>query len=372
MITVMKDKDLFESKAQTLVNTVNTVGVMGKGVALGFKQRFPEMYDDYVQRCAAGEVRLGQPYLFRQAIPPWIINFPTKEHWRGAARLDAIIEGLNYLKVHYEEWQISSVAVPPLGCGEGGLDWKVVGPTLYRHLNEFQIPVELYAPWGTPDEQLGKAFLSDPARAAAGGKLSRNAIPPSWVALGEILHRINAEAHHYPVGHIGFQKLAYFATALGIPTGLRFERNSYGPFAKDSKKLLNQMVNNGLVTETPVGHMMRVDPGGTLSDARERFAHDLLQWEDEIARVTDLVVRMNGQQAELAATVHFAALELERATSKTPSEIEVLDSVMSWKAKRRPPLNRLAVAETVRKMNVAEWIRARYSPELPVPKEAAA
>src|SRR5438067_13930817 len=90
--------DLFESDAQTLVNTVNTVGVMGKGIALGFKQRYPEMYEDYVSRCNAGEVALGRPYLYRRPEPPWVINFPTKDHWRSVARLDAIIEGLDYLE----------------------------------------------------------------------------------------------------------------------------------------------------------------------------------------------------------------------------------------------------------------------------------
>src|SRR5438128_8176328 len=134
-IRVMKDADLFESNQQTLVNTVNTVGVMGKGVALGFKERFPEMFADYARRCALGQVKLGEPYLYRRAIPPWIINFPTKEHWRGGARLDAIVAGLQLLQREYSTWGVTSLAVPPLGCGEGGLDWRVVGPTLYRALS---------------------------------------------------------------------------------------------------------------------------------------------------------------------------------------------------------------------------------------------
>src|SRR5947209_13464703 len=92
--------DIFESKAQTLINTVNTVGIMGKGIALGFRKRFPEMYNDYVRRCERHEVRLGQPYLYRRITPPNIINFPTKEHWRSVSKLSDIIEGLKHLEQH--------------------------------------------------------------------------------------------------------------------------------------------------------------------------------------------------------------------------------------------------------------------------------
>ena len=129
MIRVLSG-NLFESKAQTWVNTVNCVGVMGKGVALGFKQRFPEMFADYQRRCERGEVRLGRPYLFKHLVGPWIVNFPTKQHWRQVTNLQDIISGLEYLRAHYKDWGIKSLAVPPLGCGNGQLEWRVVGPTL--------------------------------------------------------------------------------------------------------------------------------------------------------------------------------------------------------------------------------------------------
>ena len=100
MIKVVRGT-LFESNAQTWVNAVNCVGVMGKGIALEFKNRFPDMYEDYVSRCKRGEAKLGRPYLFKRLVPPWILNFPTKDHWRSAARLRDIIDGLEYLTAHY-------------------------------------------------------------------------------------------------------------------------------------------------------------------------------------------------------------------------------------------------------------------------------
>lgn len=138
--------DLFDSDAQTLVNAVNCAGVMGKGVALTFKRRFPDMFAEYAGRCHRGEVRLGEPYLYRGQSLPWILNFPTKNHWRSAARLATILTGLACLEAHYHEWGVTSLAVPALGCGAGQLSWDIVEPVLYEALGRLDIPVELYAP----------------------------------------------------------------------------------------------------------------------------------------------------------------------------------------------------------------------------------
>ena len=141
--------DLFESEAQTLVNAVNTAGVMGKGIAREFKMRFPDMYREYKERCAAGEVKLGEPYLFTGDPPShrWILNFPTKGHWRERSRLSVIRDGLAYLRDHHLAWGITSLAVPALGCGAGGLAWDEAQPYLVEDLAALRIPVELYAPW---------------------------------------------------------------------------------------------------------------------------------------------------------------------------------------------------------------------------------
>ena len=141
--------DLFESEAQTLVNAVNTVGVMGAGIALAFKDRFPEMFDDYARRCAAGEVKLGEPYLFtgEPSTDKWVLNFPTIGDDWAPTRLDDIRDGLAHLRRHYREWGITSLAMPALGCGVGGLDWKDVEPILQEGLSDLDIPVELYAPY---------------------------------------------------------------------------------------------------------------------------------------------------------------------------------------------------------------------------------
>ncbi len=124
--------DLFGSDAQTLVNPINCVGVMGKGIALQFKKRFPDMFTEYARRCRGREVRLGEPYLWAPLVLPWVLNFPTKDRWRSASNLEDIVDRLDYLQERYEDWGIESLAVPALGCGAGQLHWKVVAPVLER------------------------------------------------------------------------------------------------------------------------------------------------------------------------------------------------------------------------------------------------
>ena len=140
--------DLFQARAQSLGNAINCVGVMGKGIALEFKKRFPIVYEDYVERCKRDEVKLGRPYLYRNPDPPHVLNFPTKGHWRSASQLNDIVAGLEYLEAHYREWGITSLALPALGCGNGGLDWRIIRPTLHQHLSRLDIPVAVYAPSG--------------------------------------------------------------------------------------------------------------------------------------------------------------------------------------------------------------------------------
>lgn len=144
MIRAVLVGNLFDSDAQTLINAVNCAGVMGKGIALEFKRRFPAMFADYVTRCARGEVRLGEPYLYASATLPQVLNFPAKGHWRS--RLEDIVTGLEHLARHCGEWDITSLAVPPLGCGLGQLSWEAVRPVLHTHLDRLPILVDLYAP----------------------------------------------------------------------------------------------------------------------------------------------------------------------------------------------------------------------------------
>jgi O-acetyl-ADP-ribose deacetylase (regulator of RNase III)/uncharacterized protein YwgA len=366
--------DLFESRAQTLVNTVNCVGVMGKGVALEFRNRFTRMYADYVERWRAGQVRLGEPYLYKDLVGPWVLNFPTKDHWRSVSRLSDIEAGLEHLERHYREWGITSLAVPPLGCGHGGLEWRVVGPTLYRYLARLDIPVELYAPHGTPERELTSEFLASARTASLVGEEPLNGrIRPAWIALVAILHKVTKEPYHWPVGRTAFQKLAYFATVAGLPTGLAYTRGSYGPFSPNVKPLITSLVNQGLLKEQKVGNMIRVRPGPTFRDAVQLIrSEDVEAWKPIVERVVDLMLRMQQQDAEIAGSVHFEAESQSHERKRRPTELEVFEGVKRWKARRRPPLPEDRLKGAVRHLNLLGWIDLEPSPELEPEEEELA
>lgn len=143
--------NLFLSPAQTLVNTVNTVGVMGKGIAKEFKAIFPDMYAAYVERCQHSDLAPGRLHLFRTP-HKWILNFPTKRHWRNPSRLADIEAGLEAFIRGYEAQGITSVAFPQLGCGNGGLDWEGESrPLMERYLSDLPIAVYVHVYSDKPD-----------------------------------------------------------------------------------------------------------------------------------------------------------------------------------------------------------------------------
>ena len=355
--------DVLSADAQTLVNTVNCVGVMGKGVALAFKQRFPEMFRDYARRCREGLVRLGEPYLFRPLVEPWILNFPTKDHWRSVSRLSDIEAGLEYLASHLTQWGITSLAVPPLGCGQGGLDWPTVGPVLYRRLEELAIPVILYAPEDTPAEQVSIEFLIEGGGRAAAGPDST--IPAAWMALAVVIRKLERERYAAPVGRTSFQKLAYFATAASLPTGLEFEQRSYGPFANGLKSIQTKLINNGILAETKTGSMFEVHTGAAYRTVVHRRQHEIEPHIEAIERTADLMLRVDTKRAEAFASAHFAASLLAQSGNEQPTEAEVLEVVMRWKSRRRPQLVEEDVATAVRSLNMLGWLDVEFSETLP-------
>lgn len=344
--------DLLQSRMHALVNTVNTVGIMGKGVALAFKKRYPEMYRDYVRRCDKHEVELGEPYPF-EVDDHLIINFPTKQHWRSVSRLNDIVAGLEYLERHYKQWGVRSLAVPPLGCGNGQLEWRVVGPVLLRYLRRLDIPVELYAPHGSSliDEAqldlLGDEYEQDQLEWR---------LAPWLVAVAEIVHRLESQRYHWPVGRIMLQKIVYFADAAGLPTNLQFVRSSFGPFAPDLKHAVGRMQDNGLIIERQRGRMFEVLSGPAFDDAHASYLQQLNQWSDLIDRIVDLAARFDNKGAEVAATVHFTADELRERLGRTPTIGEVIESVEEWKSRRQPRIDRDDILGAIVNLGTQGWL----------------
>lgn len=140
MITYLKGT-VFNAPVKTLVNTVNCSGVMGAGIALEFKLRFPEMFDDYVKKCESKQIKIGVLHIYKYSEKLWIMNFPTKIHWRFPSKLEWIEQGLKYFAENYEKVNIESIAFPKLGTYNGGLDWNEVRLLMERYLKDVNLPV---------------------------------------------------------------------------------------------------------------------------------------------------------------------------------------------------------------------------------------
>jgi uncharacterized protein YwgA len=234
--------------------------------------------------------------------------------------------------------------------------------------------VEVYAPYGASPRDLTIEFLSNPAPAAShqNGKPVQSAINPAWVALVEILHRIEKQPYHWPVGRTIFQKIAYVATRQGLPTGFVYQKGSFGPFSKELKNAETKLVNNNLLQEERFGKMFMVKVGPNFERVKMNYEPSLAQWGSIIDKTTDLFVRMNTEQSEIVSTVIYSTDLLRKATKTPPEETAVLESVMQWKQKRRPPINQSTVASTIRNLAILRWLDLKPAVNLPLPEEEGA
>ena len=236
MIEISKG-NLLESEAEALVNTVNCMGFMGKGIALQFKQAFPENFEAYSRACADALVQPGRMFIFetRSMIEPkWIINFPTKRHWKGNSRMEDIDSGLSALVADVARLGIKSIAVPPLGCGLGGLDWCDVRPRIERAFASLpSVKVLLFAPTGAP---AAKAMLVRTKKAN---------MTHARALFIKLMQQYSGMAYRLTLLEV--QKLAYFLQEAGEPLKLKYTAGLYGPYAEN----LNQ------VLKTIEGHFTR-------------------------------------------------------------------------------------------------------------------
>src|SRR5580700_3117351 len=360
--------DLFESRAQTLVNTVNCVGVMGKGVAEQFKLRFPAMFEDYKTRTDRKAVRLGEPYLYRDLSGVQVVNFPTKDHWRSPSRLADIERGLDYLAAHAAKWGITSIALPPLGCGNGGLEWSEVGPLIYRKLHELPIDVEVYAPYSTPKQQLTEEFLSAPSQMSLEGRgRTHKRLQPEWVVLLEVLRELEAQPYANPVGRTIFQKISYVVTEMGVPTGFQFGKGSYGPFSGDVKLALHDFANRNWLHEQHLGRMIALRVTPQYEKDRGRYNDQITLYQTKIAKAVDLFSRIKStEQAEEVLTVLFASRQLKQSKRNDDvAEQDLQDYILDWKKSWRADEKKRAVANAIRNLVLLGWVRLKISEAIP-------
>jgi len=301
MSLIFKDGDMFSEPVEALVNTVNCVGVMGKGVALEFKQRWPANYKFYKKVCASKKLEPGKilvfdtQELFDDRGPRYLVNFPTKTHWRSKSKLSYVDEGLDTLVEEIRKHKIRSIALPPLGCGNGGLDWQDVKPLIVEKLGALDgVDVIVFAPRENAD-------LPEFAR-------------HSTIAMNfprAVLLKSLTELELFFDGafdRISLQKIVYFLQVLGVDFRLKFERNHFGPYSEALRKALVAFEKHGLIsgflTEDRRAH---VTPSGCA--VADEFLADASQSGDEIIqRISRLVQGYESPYGlELLSSVHWLA-----------------------------------------------------------------
>ena len=227
--------NLLEARAEALVNTVNTVGVMGKGIALMFKERFDENFRRYAAACKAKEVQTGKMFVtpvHELDGPRWIVNFPTKQHWRAPSRMEWVVDGLQDLRRFLIEQQVKSIAIPPLGAGNGGLEWAEVREQIERTLGDLDIDILVFEPT--------KQYQNVAKRAGV------EKLTPARALIAELVRRYWVLGMECSLLEI--QKLAWFLERAierfnpdTNPLDLKFNAHKYGPYANRLDHLLNNL-----------------------------------------------------------------------------------------------------------------------------------
>lgn len=353
----VKIGNIFESKCSAIVNTVNCVGVMGKGIALEFKKRYPEMFIDYVQKCKSGKVHTGTPYVFDNGDGMTIINFPTKDHWRSPSRLSFVVEGLDWFVENYEKYGITSVAFPPLGCGNGGLTWEVVGPIMYQKLRGLPIEVEIYAPFGVSKNEINDDFLLKSV--VADDILGKNnlKINPKWYLILEVVRELNSRTYSLKVGRTIYQKICYVITRNGVNTGFIFSKGNYGPYSTNVKDSITALANANLIIEQTLGRMVSLSVSDDVVIHQNKFTKD--EW-NAMKKTVDLFGRIKStEQAEMVATVLYSYDELNNGKEKVSDE-DVYNYVMSWKPHWKKEKN-YEVCDTIHNLAMLSLISVTHS-----------
>ena len=345
MTVTTKKGDLLKEDVEAIVNTVNCVGVMGKGIALQFKQKWPQNFKAYAAACKRGEIQLGKMFIYDAgglARPGFIINFPTKQHWREKSRIEYITEGLEDLIAQVKRLKIKSIALPPLGCGNGGLEWGEVRQHIIKAFESL------------PDVQ---ASLFQPSGAPAPQEMENRTKKPNMTLVRAAIVKIISiyQEMQYALSRIEVQKLIYFLEEAEQPLKLDFSKSQYGPYSDKLRHVLKDMDGHYIqgVGDHDGGAEIAVIPEA-LNEA-ERFlqtdGNDHMR--DRIERIATLIEGFETPYGmELLATVHWVAHHEPHARNIE----EAIAAVHGWNERKRAILSKEHIALTWRKLDSTGWL----------------
>jgi O-acetyl-ADP-ribose deacetylase (regulator of RNase III) len=308
--------DILQADAEALVNTVNCVGVMGRGIALRFKNAYPANFKAYAAACKRGDVQPGRMFVYDTELPPprWIINFPTKRDWRGKSRIEDIEAGMCALVHEIRTRGISSIAIPPLGSGLGGLAWSDVRPIIGAALVELpDVRVIVYEPGGQSQEAIQTAVPK---------------MTPGRAALVGLIRSYLTGMMDTSISLLEIHKLMYFLQAAGEPLKLQYVKAPYGPYAENLRHVL-RAVNGHLITGYTAGgdaptEQVTLMPGAV--EQADAFLAEHPQTNARFDRVRELVDGFETPFGlELLATAHWVA---DNENARTDQAIT--DAFYAW------------------------------------------
>src|SRR4029077_5132654 len=335
--------DLLSDGSEALVNTVNCVGVMGKGVALQFRKAFPDNYTAYERACKRGEVQTGRMFVFETGQltrPRLVINFPTKRHWRGKAKMEYIDAGLVDLVRVLRRYEVRSVAIPPLGCGNGGLRWAEVRPRIEAALTPLtDVHIALYAPGAPPPVHQQRTATKRP-------RMTRGRAA---------LISVFAAYRHDPASALTSlvaQKLAYLLQTAGEPLELDFGKANYGPYAETLNFALQGMEGHflsGYGDRTTSSDLKVLDGAG--AEAQMLLSDDPEAGE-RVERIERLIEGFESPFGlELLTTVHWAVV---REGASSPDEAARV--VADWTPRKREVFGEREVAIAWKQLVGQGWL----------------
>ncbi len=317
--------DILRDESEAIVNTVNCVGVMGRGIALQFRNAYPDNFKAYEKACQREEVQPGRMFVYETGEltgPRYIINFPTKRHWRGKSRMEDIDSGLLALVELLRDKKIRSIALPPLGSGLGGLDWSEVRPRIVAALGDLdEVKVTIYEPAGAPVTE----------------KMVRNqAVPsmtPGRAALVGLMHHYLGALLDPFVTLLEVHKLMYFMQEAGEPLKLKYTKAPYGPFAENLGHVL-KAIEGHLVSGYADGgdapnKQLKLVPQA-FEDART-FLEGKVSARENFDKVTRLVEGFESPVGlELLSTVHWVAKH------ESPHSVnDLVKATHAWNERKR-------------------------------------
>jgi len=332
--------NLLTADVDALVNTVNTEGVMGKGLALQFKKAFPDSFASYERACRDGALKTGQVHIVQRLTSPhFIVNFPTKASWRQPSRIEYIRDGLADLIRQVKLLEIQSIAVPPLGCGNGGLQWSVVRPLI----------VEAFA--AVPNVRVVLFEASDgPSPGHVIDRRTRPKMTPGRAAIFTLMSKYMETGYDYALSLLEVQKLAYLLQVAGEALSLEFKPHIYGPYADDLRKFLRnteghytQGVGDGKNSPTVPLELLP----GTVEEAATYLNSQADTWT-RLQRVAELIQGFESPFGmELLTTVHWVMHH-----GADPDDLaDVTAKVHAWNRRKH---------ETMKPGHVrAAWVRLR-------------